>query len=179
MHRVPLLLLAASLPLLASCSDASRTAPLAPDAPSFAKSAHDARPFDGRCDTHVLPAESRPGDPEGSQRLYMTYACRMQHLGRTTAVVDQLVVYTGPGTLTASNSTVYTAANGDRLYSTFTGAGTIDANGEIVFSGSETYAGGTGRFAGATGSSVLHGSASVAGPPPFAGQFTFDGTLRY
>jgi hypothetical protein len=179
MNRVPLLLLAATLPLLASCSDAPPTAPLAPDAPSFARSAHKAKPFNGRCDTQVSPVASQPGDPQASQRLHLTYVCQLQHLGRTTAIAEQLVLFTGPGTLIASNSTVYTAANGDQLYSTFTGPGTADADGGIVFSGLETYTGGTGRFAGASGSSVISGTASVAGLPPFAGQFTLDGTLSY
>lgn len=179
MNRVQLLLLAAVLPAFASCSDSSATAPLPEDGATFARSQNVSRPFDGRCDTQISFAAPQPGDPAASQRLHITYVCQLQHLGRTTAVADQILLFTGPNTVNASNTTVYTAANGDKLYSTWTGTGVTGADGGVVFSGTEMYSGGTGRFAGSAGSSFISGTGSFAGAPPFAGQFTLNGTLAY
>ncbi len=177
MNCVKLLVIAAALPLLASCADSSSAAVVAPEMASFARSAP--LPFNGRCDTKITFAMSQAGDPSNSQRLHITYVCQLPHLGRTTAVADQILIFTGPATVLARNATVYTAANGDELHSTWSGVGDTGVDGTVEFSGPEIYAGGTGRFINASGSSFISGSASLTGAPPFAGQFTLAGTLRY
>jgi hypothetical protein len=82
------------------------------------------------------------------------------------------VTFTSAG---ASNTTVYTAANGDQLFVSWTG--TASSSGpDNTFSGPETITGGTGRFAGATGSTWVSGTASFA---TMTGQFTSVGTISY
>lgn len=54
------------------------------------------------------------------------------------------------------------AANGDRLFGTYTGAGTVLVPpapvGRFAVSGTLTFTGGTGRFAGATGTLAMQGT---------------------
>jgi len=79
--------------------------------------------------------------------------------------------------LLISNTTTYRAANGDLLNAVFVGGGTLDlVTGDVAFSGKETFTGGTERFAGASGSDSLEGSASNA---TNTGEFTVRGTLTY
>ncbi len=107
-------------------------------------------------------------------RLNIAYTCHLQHLGRVTGVADQLVIFTGPTTVLASNQTTYMAANGDQLFASWTGTGDIEGL-VVTFTGPETYTGGTGRFAGASGSSWIAGTASLL---TNTGQFSSEGTLR-
>jgi hypothetical protein len=70
------------------------------------------------------------------------------HLGRYTATFDfQVDLRTG----TASGSFTMTAANGDTLFGTFTGHATPGGSLAAIVE-TDTILGGTGRFAGATGS---------------------------
>jgi hypothetical protein len=94
---------------------------------------------------------------------------------RRTAIAEQIVTFTGPTTAIPSNTTTYTAANGDQLFASWTGTSVSDGP-LVTFSGTELYARGTGRFAGATGSSLISGSASFV---TNTGQFTSAGTLSY
>jgi hypothetical protein len=96
-------------------------------------------------------------------------------LGRTTAIAEQIVTFTGPATAIASNTTMYTAANGDQLFASWSGTSTNDGPA-VTFSGLELYVGGTGRFADASGSSFISGTASFV---TNTGQFTSEGTLSY
>ena len=72
------------------------------------------------------------------------------------------------------------AADGDRLYFTFTAtyesfaADTGPAPWPIAFTGSMTFTGGTGRFAGASGAATLSGRYCFLRN---AGTYTFDGTV--
>lgn len=123
-------------------------------------------------DTHIAISPPLAGDAPDVLRLHIEYVCQLAHLGRTTAVAEQIVSLTGP---LASNTTIYTAANGDQLFVTWTGTGI--ANGpDNTFSGPETITGGTGRFAGASGSTWVSGTASFA---TMTGQFTSVGTISY
>jgi hypothetical protein len=69
------------------------------------------------------------------------------------------VIFTSATTATASNTTTYTAANGDQLFAEWTGTST-SVGPAITFSGLQTYAGGTGRFPDASGSAQILGTAS-------------------
>jgi hypothetical protein len=72
------------------------------------------------------------------------------HLGRFTLDVPHVV---NPVTRTAVGSYQFTAANGDTVYAEFTGqAYATDVPGVVYIEESATITGGTGRFAGATGS---------------------------
>ena len=78
----------------------------------------------------------------------------------------------------AQNFTTYTAANGDELYTRWDGQVISPPGPDIVFVGTETYLGGTGRFAGASGSSWLEGTSYLAGSTG-PGEYTTDGSITF
>jgi hypothetical protein len=175
MTRIRTAILAPPL-ILAACSEGVPTTPgNTPADHSAAIAANPVRPFGGRCDTEITFLQPLPGDPPNLLRLHIDYVCQLQHLGRTTASAEQIVIFTSPTTGTASNTTTYTAANGDQLFARWTGTST-SAGPDITFSGPETYAGGTGRFADASGSAWISGTASFV---TNTAQFTAEGTLSY
>ena len=136
------------------------------------------RPHRGSCSTVVTPL-SAPG--VFPQELQIDSDCRLTHLGRASGLTTQYVVPAGPPGATIplliTNTTVYRAANGDELYMSFLGTGQLDpATGEVTFVGTETYQGGTGRFANAAGSATAQGSASVF---TNLGSFTTEGRIAY
>lgn len=151
----------------------------APTEPSLqVTSLHDSpvsRPAGGGCGStfeFLPPAE---GQPANVQVVRIILNCNLRHLGLTSGVAIQTITFTGPTTNLISSTTVYTAANGDELHAAFSGAGTLTYP-SVTFGGTETYVGGTGRFEGATGSSTLEGSASLAslsGLYQTAGSLTF------
>jgi hypothetical protein len=165
--------------ILAACSEDAPTAPegtaLVDRSTVTAIAATPDRPFGGRCDTEFTFLQPLPGDPTNLLRLHIDYVCQLQHLGRTTASAEQIVIFTSPTTATASNTTTYTAANGDQLFAKWTGTST-SVGPDVTFSGPETYAGGTGRFADASGSTWISGTASFV---TNTGQFTAEGRLSY
>ena len=80
----------------------------------------------------------------------LTHLELTSRVGRTTAIVEQIVIFTSLTTATASDTTTYTAANGDQLFSEWTG--TTSVGPDITFSGPATFPGASGRFADASGS---------------------------
>jgi hypothetical protein len=169
----------APLLVLAACSEGAPTDPGGPAlvdrsaAPALAASPD--RPFGGRCETEFTFLQPLPGDAPNLLRLHIDYVCQLQHLGRTIGSAEQIVIFTSPTTATASNTTTYTAANGDQLFSQWTGTST-NVGPDVTFSGPETYTGGTGRFADASGSTLILGTASFV---TNTGQFTAEGRLSY
>ena len=140
------------------------------------------RPMTGSCETDVAQL-SNPGDIPIV--LAVKVYCHLTHLGLTTGGTQQeLVIPPGPPTSEgllpiqiAIARITYIAANGDQLWSTFTGPGTIElATGKAVFNGTETFVGGTGRFTGATGSSDTAGQGSLVDNRGF---LTISGTISY
>ena len=136
-----------------------------------------ARPAGGTCDLvsrTILPPE--PGQPANVRHLQLGYECQLRHLGRTTATNEETSTFTPTGII-ISNTATYTAANGDQLFVTFSGTATLpDANLAVSISGTETVTGGTGRFAGATGSLSRTGTVSTAS---LSGRFEMVGTINY
>lgn len=180
MTQARCLILTGSLLFLAACSQNSPTAPSASAVVGLTDSATAAKtqskPFGGSCDTALTIVPALPDDPQNLLRLHIEYTCQLQHLGRTqTAVAEQTVTFTGPTTAISSNTTTYTAANGDQLFASWTGT-SVNNGPAVTFSGPEVYTGGTGRFAGASGSSFINGTASFI---TNTGQFTMSGTLSY
>ena len=166
---------AVALPLLigvAAC-EAAGPLPLEPSAtPRLAASAQPVdHPWAGRCETVFTPT--------GPFTLEITGICQLAGLGRVTLLAEQELV-PGPTGIAISNTAAYTAANGDVLRTTNVGMGTpaTDFPG-VLLSSTETAVGGTGRFAEATGSATILGSAVLAGPAANTGEFTVSGTLRY
>jgi len=105
--------------------------------------------------------------------------CHYGHLGRATCEAEQLVIPNADGTLAIENEGVCTAANGDQLFTSFSGTGVPVSGSEIVFIGIETYDGGTGRFANAAGESSLSGSARFTSQSGGVGSFSFRGRIAY
>jgi hypothetical protein len=73
------------------------------------------------------------------------------HLGKVTAHYTGVARHTGPNTLSISGSMVEVAANGDKLYATLSGSGTLDAALNVQGTVVNTFTGGTGRFENARG----------------------------
>jgi hypothetical protein len=161
--------------LVAGCSDNPLTAPSTQAGAALLATKDPTRPFGSRCETAITFLSPLPGDPPNLLRLHIDYVCQLQHLGRTTGSAEQIVIFTSPTTTTASNTTTYTAANGDHLFAHWTGTST-SSGPDITFSGPEIYAGGTGRFADASGSAWISGTASFV---TNTGRFTAAGTLSY
>lgn len=109
----------------------------------------------------------------------VTGMCQYGHLGRTSCVAQQTVIPNMDGTLAIENDGVCTAADGDQLYTSFSGTGVPTSPVDIVFSGVETYEGGTGRFAGAAGAASLSGSARFTSQSAGVGSFTLRGRIDY
>lgn len=133
------------------------------------------RPFQGSCSTVVTPL-----NPEGSS-LRIDADCQLSHLGHATGVAMQTVNVIGQNgavlVTTIANTTTYRAANGDELDQSFSGMALINVvTGDVQYTGTETFHGGTGRFADASGTSQLAGTASIF---TNVGFFTTKGTIDY
>jgi hypothetical protein len=111
--------------------------------------------------------------------LHVTVNSRGQatYMGRTTAdTTDQIVnVIDGSGSATYT----LTAKNGDTLILALVvpAGGTINVDGGVLFSGTYTITGGTGRFADATGSGVFGGSGLFLNETDGIGAFAVVGTI--
>lgn len=96
------------------------------------------------------------------------------HLGWTAAVTtnQELNLITGEATATYT----LTGANGDTVVLEMEFLGT-NVPGGVTFGGSYTVAGGTGRFAQATGSGLLSGQATFTSASGGVGSFSVVGTI--
>ena len=115
--------------------------------------------------------------PTGS--IHIEGRCHYSHLGLTSVVSEQIIIPQPNGTINIVNTSVYTAANGDELFATVAGTGAFTATGEVVFSGVETYTGGTGRFADASGSATIAGGAAFTSATTGVGHFSGEGKISY
>lgn len=80
-------------------------------------------------------------------------------LGRFTVEVPHTV---NQALRVGSGSYIFTAANGDTLTADFSGTGTLVAPGVLSTTETATITGGTGRFAGATGTFTAHRTFYIA-----------------
>jgi hypothetical protein len=96
------------------------------------------------------------------------------HLGTATAVTTDQAVNLLTGVATATYT--LTAANGDTVVLALE-VQTTFLTGAVTFEGSYTVAAGTGRFAGATGSGSMSGSATFLGPSSGVGSFAVASTI--
>jgi hypothetical protein len=141
-------LLAAGL-LTAACRDGEPGSHALPAEPRLAAGAVSAArrasdlPFRGTVE--AVETTVRDG---GLLRKHLTGSGQAAHLGRYTAEYTFTIVI---ATLQASGVMVLTAANGDELRLSFTGQAVNNA-GIVTIDELATITGGTGRFAGATGS---------------------------
>jgi len=111
--------------------------------------------------------------------LHVTVEGRGQatYMGRTTADTDDQMVNLVDG----SGSATYTLADkkGDTLVLSLVVpvGGTINVDGGVIFSGSYTITGGTGKFNGATGSGVFAGTGLFLTETDGIGAFAVVGTI--
>ena len=167
--------LAAALTALAGCADA----PTATSRPAELRASRAAgaaveRPWKGRCDVETVVTEF---GPTGPVKFHQTGTCQLAHLGRTTVVTDETF---SPGTGTTAVTSTFTAANGDRLYTTgIIRRSAIAPDGSVTLAGTYTAVGGTGRFAGASGTAVFAETARINPPAPTVGAYTLEGRLAY
>jgi hypothetical protein len=96
------------------------------------------------------------------------------HMGRTTASTSNQAVNVLTGAATATYS--LRAANGDLLLVELDATTTFSSTG-VAYSGTYQITGGTGRFAGASGTGAIVGSATNTSPSSGFGTFALDGTL--
>ena len=157
---------------LAACSPDAGLGPLAPAAPNLAAAGHPngaakAKRIHGTVEATETGAP-QPGTPIVVRRLVGEGTA--SRLGRFTVVADftlNLATASGGGTVT------YTAANGDLLTGTTTGRAVLAA-GIATVTETVTITGGTGRFAGATG--TINGVRRLVQATGVSSG-TFDGTV--
>ena len=104
------------------------------------------------------------------------------HLGRATLTSQDCVNIAGFSPVTfnfVSNNVKLQAANGDQLFATYSGTAVLQpAGGALLLSGNFTLAGGTGRFAGATGGGSLEGLEDISTAPAH-GMVMLSGRISY
>jgi hypothetical protein len=127
-------------------------------------------PFAGRCETVISPPASTPT----GQTMTISGVCQMRGIGRVYMSADQTVTFTADG-LIVENTATYTSPSGDELHASFSGTGAV-AFPVVTFNGTETFAGGTGKFANAAGTAQLDGSARL---DLLLGSFVTSGSLTF
>ena len=136
-------------------------------------------PFKARFITEFDVVEESP---------YLHYTVNGQgiasYMGPTTAVTTDQMVSMLEGNGTANGTATYTLSSAsagvraDTLILAMTFQAT-NAPGGITFTGNYTITGGTGRFAGATGSGFVAGSALLDGPQSGIGSFSLSGGITF
>ncbi|MCI0538132.1 MAG: hypothetical protein L0Z50_23240 [Verrucomicrobiales bacterium] len=95
------------------------------------------------------------------------------HMGKTSSFTIGTITPTGLTTATGASTATVTAANGDQIVFENTFAGGF-AGVAFVFEGTYTVVGGTGRFAGVTGSGRMVGFSRLSDS---VGEFQYIGTI--
>lgn len=129
------------------------------------------RPFGGSCNTVFALTGVGVAEYEGT--------CHLLHLGLTRVVATQIVIPNPDGTLFIPAVAVYTAANGDELFANFVGIAVFTGPTSALLLGTETYVRGTGRFADASGSVALNGTAEFTSATGGVAEYTAQGRISY
>jgi hypothetical protein len=177
--RAPLLS-AAALFAAVFCGGCDRSAPSVV-APSLGEetlrtSGERTVPFEAHYDFHVVSGPVEPCTGSTNARTYGAGEGVGTHLGRFTVTASQCAL---PGGITADGRGTYAAANGDRLYFTYSGHNSRQGLA-VTFTLSGTFVGGTGRFEGATGSATSIGAIDLSTGKAWAdwvGQISSVGSL--
>ena len=128
------------------------------------------RPFSGSFETVATTVSPPP-----NFQLRVRGNGTATHLGKSF-FDSEVTINTTTIPFQLSGTTTFHAANGDQLFTSFTGTSTPNGNGTntVVFNYEIT--GGTGRFTDASGSFTGHAIAVVGEP---AGSVTYEGTISY
>jgi hypothetical protein len=97
------------------------------------------------------------------------------HLGRTTLEADVNIDFSGDPIMVHGEGT-FTAANGDEFYTSYSGPFVENPDGTLTGDIDHVITGGTGRFAGISGS---FSAKVVNDPATFTGRHVFDGQISY
>lgn len=150
--------------VIAGCSGDRSTEPFQPQAAAVPV------PFRATCELAIQPPT--PVGPGLIHQLDIG-TCHATHLGRATLVSDKVI---NVGAATQTLSVTFTAANGDVLRGSGTGTNSMIAPGRVAFTATATFAGGTGRFAQASGEATITGEADLAAG---RSRMTAEGTIHY
>ena len=170
--RLSLTCLAVVTAGLAACA---ADAPTANDArgAAFARATGGAaaqRPLTGHCESTFNPP---PFPLPAVHRQIDVGTCQLSHLGRVSLRGVQDINFAAG---TQSGERTFTAANGDELHAVHSGTSGPGEPGQVRFSATLTFVGGTGRFAKATGEVRATGTANLV---THSASATFDGWIAY
>ena len=135
-----------------------------------AKMAQD-RPFKGSFTT-----TSEILQPAPILKTRITGTGNVSQLGKSTFVALSTLDFTTQPPFQLGGTATFTAANGDEIYTSFTGTSTPAGEGMLNVAMIHTITGGTGRFQNATGSFVGN---TTAFPGHSEGYIEHEGTIRY
>jgi hypothetical protein len=129
------------------------------------------RPMTGKCATSFAIQQSGAIAIEGT--------CNLTHVGRSSYEAVQTVAINPDGSIAITVVGFYTAANGDTLRSSIAGTGHFLPDGGVSYTTTETFTGGTGRFADATGEVTDDGLAAFTSPTGGTSTYTMRGSIAY
>jgi hypothetical protein len=129
------------------------------------------RPFKGSYTT-----SSEILQPAPILKTRITGTGHVSQLGYSTFVAYSTLNFTSQPPFQLGGTATFTAANGDEVYTSFTGTSTPTAQGMLDVSMTHIITGGTGRFQNATGSFVGH---TIAFPGHSEGYIEHEGVIRY
>jgi hypothetical protein len=155
---------------IVACTDPSPTSPVASARSVVLQRSGTARPLTGSCTLTFTPS---PPPPPAVVHQTDVGTCQLSHLGLTNFYGEQDIDRVAG---TQSGWRTFTAANGDQLYVTHVGTSAPAGPGLVSFVAQMTITGGTGRFAGASGTARAIGLANLITRTTTA---TFDGTISY
>ena len=98
------------------------------------------------------------------------------HLGESKFVSNAVVNRTTPPPFSVAGTAVFTAANGDEFFTSFTGLSMPLGNGMIRANLTHTITGGTGRFSDVTGTLTAVALVNLANP---TNQVWYEGSINY
>ena len=117
----------------------------------------------------VLSETLAPGNLSCNAIGIITGSGHATHLGTVTLSSYDCINFSSPTAFTfrtlKDTSVVLTAASGDQLFATYEGTAAPQPGGFLVLSGIFSFKGGTGRFAGATGTGTLDGVENISTSP--------------
>ncbi|SMC00339.1 hypothetical protein SAMN00120144_1953 [Hymenobacter roseosalivarius DSM 11622] len=132
-------------------------------------------PFKGTFETISVPLGPPLADPP-RQLQRITGEGQASHLGKATFEASSTIFFAPQPPFTNSGTSTMTAANGDKLYSTFTGTIVPQPDGKRLVTVRHTITGGTGRFDRASGYYV---GVTLADPTTPSGTLNIEGELSY